>query len=69
LSTSSKVRNFAKLEDVLAFILKLQNWEKTRCGPLHARLDERDDRGRWRERKLPPLAEHWANGAGSGWPK
>jgi len=48
LMTANRYRRFESLEDAMSFVRRLQAWERTSGGKLHAALEERDGR-RWHE--------------------
>ena len=62
LTTSNKCRRFSTIEDVAAFLRELRR--RKRAGALCARLEEQDEKGRWRD--VPELARLWAD---SGFPE
>ena len=60
-TTKTKYKRFDSLREALAFLRRLQMWERAQ-GTLRAKLEHRDDDGRWSE--IPELARLWAEG---GW--
>jgi hypothetical protein len=54
LRTANKSKRFETLEDALAFVRRLQSWERTNGGTLRAEIFQRDTKSR-RWRSLPEL--------------